>query len=242
MNEAFAEKQVSERATTAPAESMLWILGGAFVMGSDGHYPEEAPAHKVVVGGFWMDRTTVTNSQFERFVTETGYVTLAERPATRGGLDGAEFVWGDELTPGGVHMANTWQGEFPYRNRCEDGYEWTAGGFFPAQWLRARGHGRQCLAVDKRLVPGSPADRQPLLHCRQPRRREPRGQLRSAHAGHQDSAEGDQGRLISMRAELLSPLSTGRAHGATGGHLDLPSRFQVHRPTWLRRDGAATGH
>ena len=33
--------------------------------------------------------------------------------AARGGLDGAEFAWGDEFTPGGKHMANTWQGEFP---------------------------------------------------------------------------------------------------------------------------------
>ena len=42
--------------------------------------------------------------------------------AARGGLDGAEFAWGDELTPGGKHMANTWQGEFPRQNICEDGY------------------------------------------------------------------------------------------------------------------------
>ena len=35
--------------------------------------------------------------------------------AARGGLDGAEFAWGDELTPDGRHMANTWQGEFPVR-------------------------------------------------------------------------------------------------------------------------------
>ena len=33
--------------------------------------------------------------------------------AARGGLDGAEFAWGDEFMPGGKHMANTWQGEFP---------------------------------------------------------------------------------------------------------------------------------
>ena len=33
--------------------------------------------------------------------------------AARGGLDGEEYAWGDELTPGGQHMANTWQGEFP---------------------------------------------------------------------------------------------------------------------------------
>ncbi|TIV24157.1 MAG: formylglycine-generating enzyme family protein, partial [Mesorhizobium sp.] len=53
--------------------------------------------------------------------------------AARGGLEGAEFVWGAELTPGGQHMANTYQGEFPFRNDCEDGYEWTAPvGSFPA--------------------------------------------------------------------------------------------------------------
>ncbi len=206
-----------------PFEGMLWIPGGTFLMGSDEHYPEEAPAHRVKVGGFWMDRHTVTNREFERFVAATGYVTLAERPAdpadypgaipellvpssamfkkpaqkvdirnsynwwvyvsganwrhprgpassikklgdhpvvhvafedaeayakwagkelpteaewefaARGGLDGAEFVWGDELTPGGKHLANTWQGEFPYENRNEDGYEWTAPvGSFPA--------------------------------------------------------------------------------------------------------------
>ncbi len=46
--------------------------------------------------------------------------------AARGGLDGAEFVWGDEMEPGGVPAANTWQGEFPWQNLCRDGYERTA--------------------------------------------------------------------------------------------------------------------
>lgn len=50
-------------------------------MGSDHHYPEEAPAHRVRVDGFWIDATTVTNEDFARFVEVTGYVTLAERPA-----------------------------------------------------------------------------------------------------------------------------------------------------------------
>jgi formylglycine-generating enzyme required for sulfatase activity len=36
--------------------------------------------------------------------------------AARGGLEGAEFAWGDELAPGGAHLANTWQGPFPWRN------------------------------------------------------------------------------------------------------------------------------
>ena len=46
--------------------------------------------------------------------------------AARGGLDGAEFAWGDEFTPGGMHMANTWQGEFPRQNLNADGYERTS--------------------------------------------------------------------------------------------------------------------
>jgi sulfatase modifying factor 1 len=53
--------------------------------------------------------------------------------AARGGLDGAEFAWGDEFTPGGKFMANTWQGEFPYRNLLSDGFEGTSPvGVFPA--------------------------------------------------------------------------------------------------------------
>jgi formylglycine-generating enzyme len=46
--------------------------------------------------------------------------------AARGGLDGAEFAWGNEFTPGGRHMANTWQGAFPFRNSREDGFELTS--------------------------------------------------------------------------------------------------------------------
>ncbi|MDX8495344.1 formylglycine-generating enzyme family protein [Mesorhizobium sp. VK22B] len=201
---------------------MVWIPGGQFMMGSDSAYQEEAPAHRVRVDGFWMDRCTVTNTEFERFVADTGYVSLAEKPANaadypgakpemlapssiifkkpsrpvdmrnhynwwvyvaganwrhprgpastihklgdhpvvhvafedveayarwagkelpteaewefaaRGGLDSAEYVWGDELTPGGRHMANVWQGDFPYRNSMEDGFEYTAPvGSFP---------------------------------------------------------------------------------------------------------------
>jgi formylglycine-generating enzyme required for sulfatase activity len=46
--------------------------------------------------------------------------------AARGGLENAEYAWGDEFAPGGKHMANTWQGEFPRENRAEDGYERTS--------------------------------------------------------------------------------------------------------------------
>jgi formylglycine-generating enzyme required for sulfatase activity len=53
--------------------------------------------------------------------------------AARGGLDGAEYAWGDELTPDGRHLANVWQGEFPIANDRSDGYEWTSpvGAFEP---------------------------------------------------------------------------------------------------------------
>ena len=49
-------------------------------MGSDRHHQEEAPVHRVTVGDFWIDRTPVTNREFRKFVSATGYVTFAEIP------------------------------------------------------------------------------------------------------------------------------------------------------------------
>src|SRR6188768_1025733 len=57
---------------------MIPLPGGTFRMGSDRHYPEEAPVHRVTVDAFWMDRTPVTNRQFKEFVKATGHVTFAE--------------------------------------------------------------------------------------------------------------------------------------------------------------------
>ncbi len=195
---------------------MILIPGGTFRMGSDKHYPEEAPVHRVAVDSFFIDRTPVTNRQFKQFVSTTGYVTFAEIPpdpkaypgalphmlyagslvftppshqvdlrnwgewwtflkgadwrhpygpksninhldnhpvvhvsfadalayarwagkdlpteaewefVARGGLDGAEYAWGDEFTPGGKHRANTWQGVFPRQNLNLDGFERTS--------------------------------------------------------------------------------------------------------------------
>src|SRR5256885_10447667 len=67
-------------------ENMVRIPGGSFLMGSDHHYPEEAPAHKVSIGAFLMDRHTITNREFRKFIDATGHVTSAERPA-----DAAEY-------------------------------------------------------------------------------------------------------------------------------------------------------
>ena len=46
--------------------------------------------------------------------------------AARGGLHAAAYSWGDEFTPEGAYMANTWQGEFPWQNLLSDGFEGTA--------------------------------------------------------------------------------------------------------------------
>ena len=64
----------------APAEGMRWIPGATFAMGSEDFYPEERPVHRVAVDGFWMDEHPVTAADFRRFVRETKYVTVAERP------------------------------------------------------------------------------------------------------------------------------------------------------------------
>src|SRR6266540_974374 len=199
-----------------PKTEMVFVPGGEFTMGSDRHYAEEKPTHRVKVDGFFIDTTPVTIAEFARFVKETGHVTFAEiapdpkhypgalphmlragslvfvksqgpvdltnwsnwwtfgfgadwrHPygpgstikglddypvvhisyrdaeayakwagkelpteaewefAARGGLDGAEFAWGDTFTPGGRHMANTWQGNFPNENLRTDGWARTS--------------------------------------------------------------------------------------------------------------------
>ena len=81
--DAEAERALAGRSRTG---DMVWIPGGTFRMGSDHHYPEEAPVHRVSVDGFWIDRTPVTNRQFKEFVKATGHVTIARDSARPEGL------------------------------------------------------------------------------------------------------------------------------------------------------------
>ena len=46
--------------------------------------------------------------------------------AARGGLDGAEFTWGDDDPQEEAPLANTWQGRFPYENTELDGWTYTS--------------------------------------------------------------------------------------------------------------------
>lgn len=76
-------RQTTTKTVSGP-DGMVWISGGEFDMGTESELgrPEEKPAHRVRVDGFWMDQTEVTNAQFRRFIEATGYTTTAERTPT----------------------------------------------------------------------------------------------------------------------------------------------------------------
>src|SRR5260370_33510696 len=79
-NMVLIDREVDARIQTRSSDDMARIAGGTFHMGSDVHYPEEGPAHRVTVDNFWIDRHAVTNADFAAFVAATGYETFAERP------------------------------------------------------------------------------------------------------------------------------------------------------------------
>ena len=87
-----------------PVPGMAWIPGGELAMGSNAHYPEEAPVHRVRVDGFWIDPCPVTNRQYALFVEQTRYATVAERP-----LDPADFPGAppENLVPGSLVFTPT---------------------------------------------------------------------------------------------------------------------------------------
>lgn len=70
--------------TVKTPEGMVWVEGKTFTQGAksgDAYaMPREQPAHEVMVDGFFIDVTEVTNKQFKAFVKATNYITVAERP------------------------------------------------------------------------------------------------------------------------------------------------------------------
>jgi len=79
----FGPTQLNDAGPAGDAlPGMVWIPGGEFTMGTNSElgWPDEKPAHRVQVDGFWIDSTEVTNARFREFVEGTGYVTTAEKP------------------------------------------------------------------------------------------------------------------------------------------------------------------
>lgn len=88
--EALGTPHVNDDPAPASApDGMVWVPGGVFFMGSD-EFDDAQPIRKVRVDGFWMDRTEVTNAQFQKFVEATGYVTVAEKVPDRAQFPDAE--------------------------------------------------------------------------------------------------------------------------------------------------------
>ena len=106
--------ETAEKPPGNAPEGMVWIPGGEFAMGAatNGHGSGEMampsndaePVHRVRVDGFWMDKTTVTNEEFEKFVKATDYVTIAERKPTKEEFPNAEP---QDLIPGSAVFVPT---------------------------------------------------------------------------------------------------------------------------------------
>jgi formylglycine-generating enzyme len=97
--------------------AMVFVPGGRILVGSDHHYPEERPARELDVPPFLIDRTAVTNREFAEFVSQTGWVTVAESNPTPGSL-----VF--RMTSGPVDLNNPghWWSFLPGANwRCPNG-------------------------------------------------------------------------------------------------------------------------
>jgi formylglycine-generating enzyme len=146
MAEWYAVARVPETKVPAHAQDtdgMVWIAGGTFRMGSEDFYPEERPVHSVSVEGFWIDPCPVTAAEFRRFVRDTGYTTVAERP-----LDPADYPGADPalLVPGSLVFRKT-KGPVDLR----DYRNWWA--YVPgASWKRPGGPGTTINGRDRHPV------------------------------------------------------------------------------------------
>jgi formylglycine-generating enzyme required for sulfatase activity len=108
-------------------------------LGSDRHYPEEAPVRAVDVPEFCIQSHPITNAEFAEFVDATGYLTVAERP-----LDSADYpdAPAENLQPGSMVFTRT-PGPVDLRH-LNQWWTWTPG----ASWRHPVG---PLSSIDKRL-------------------------------------------------------------------------------------------
>lgn len=132
-----------DRCDTAGVGDRVWIPGGQCVIGSDRHYREEAPARKVEVQGFWIDRFAVTNAQYSAFTEATGYVTVAERPLDPGSFPNAPA---ENLVPGSMVFTRT-RGPVDLRHLSQ-WWTWTPG----ASWRLPEGPGSDITGLEQHPV------------------------------------------------------------------------------------------
>jgi formylglycine-generating enzyme required for sulfatase activity len=118
--------------TERSATDLVRVAGGEFTMGSDRHYPEEAPAHRARVGPFAIGAVTVSNREFAAFVRATRYRTVAERPLDPAAFPGAPA---ENLVPGSMVFTGT-SGPVDLRHLSQ-WWAWTPG----ACWRRPSGPG-----------------------------------------------------------------------------------------------------
>jgi sulfatase modifying factor 1 len=82
------ETTAAPQTTTGPVSetAMIAIPAGEFTMGRDDGDDDERPAHTVFLDAFEIDRTEVTNEQFQQFVDQSGYLSDAEQA-------GESYTW-----------------------------------------------------------------------------------------------------------------------------------------------------
>ena len=153
--------------------------------------------------------------------------------AARGGLDGAEYAWGDELTPEGKPMANTWQGDVSAREhqgrRLRRGPR-RSGSFPPNGYGVYDMIGNVWEWTTDFWSTRHPADAaEGLLRAAQSARRPGGRKLRPLPAGNPHSPQSPERRFASVRAELLPPLPPGRPPRRAGRHVHEPCRLSVRR-------------
>lgn len=285
-------------------------------MGSDKYYHDESPVRREICEDFWIDQNLVTNADFKRFVDDTGYVTLVERPpdpqnypgiapdlmhagsivftppdhpvdlaagpswwsyaagadwrhplgsasglagkddhpvvhvayedaaayacwagkslpteieweyAARGGLDAADYAWGNDFQPQGRPMAKTWQGIFPWRNLADSDQKYTS----PVRSYPANGYGLYDMIGNVWEWTQTRYDHAPRGHGQPPGCCESSGKRASQQADAHEPAE----------AEARFPLMVVKG----GSHLCSPDYCRRYRPAarWPQAIDSATSH